>query len=66
MTVQSPGIVKHVNVLKYKHMGVIDIFDIKPVQPFSFDKRMERFNTGIVPWIGLCGVAFKDALCFVT
>ena len=33
----SPCVVKHINVLKNEPMCMIDIYDIKSVKPFSFN-----------------------------
>ena len=51
MTVNAHGIVKCFDVFKNQFMCMCIIKDFKPVDPFSLQKCMERFNTGIIPWI---------------
>lgn len=65
MTVYSPGVVEHIDVLEHEHMCMVDVLDLKAVQPFSFDECMERLDAGIIPRICLRGIAFKDALRFI-
>ena len=49
----TPGVVEHVNVLKYQPMRMLYVTDPEPIQPFPLDQRVERFNAGIVPGVRL-------------
>ena len=51
MTVNAHGIVKCFDVFKNQFMCMCIIKDFKPVDPFSLQKCMERFYTGVIPWI---------------
>ena len=51
MTVNAHGIVKCFDVFKNQFMCMCIIKDFKPVDPFSLQKCMERFDTGVIPWI---------------
>ncbi len=51
MTVNAYGIIKCFDVFKNQFMCMCIIKDFKPVDPFSLQKRMERFYTGVIPWI---------------
>ena len=51
MTVNAHGIVKCFDVFKNQFMCMCIIKDFKPVAPFSLQKCMERFYTGVIPWI---------------
>jgi hypothetical protein len=43
------GVVKGLNVFKNKPVRLAIIPDSESVNPFPFDKRMERFYAGIIP-----------------
>ena len=49
MTVNAHGIVKCFDVFKNQFMCIIK--DFKPIDPLSLQKCMERFYTGVIPWI---------------
>ena len=51
MTVNAHGTVKCFDVFKNQFMCMCIIKDFKPVDPFSLQKCMERFYTGVIPWI---------------
>ena len=51
MTVNAYGIIKCFDVFKNQFMCMCIIKDFKPVDPFSLQKCMERFYTGVIPWI---------------
>ena len=51
MTVNAYGIIKCFDVFKNQFMCMCIIKDFKPVDPFSLQKCMERFDTGVIPWI---------------
>ena len=51
VTVNAHGIVKCFDVFKNQFMCMCIIKDFKPVDPFSLQKCMERFYTGVIPWI---------------
>lgn len=51
MTVNAHGIVKCFDVFKNQFMCMCIIKDFKPVDPFSLQQCMERFDTGVIPWI---------------
>ena len=51
MTVNAHGIVKCFDVFKNQFMCMCIIKDFKPVDSFSLQKCMERFYTGVIPWI---------------
>lgn len=48
MTMDSDRVIKGFNIFKYKTVGMIVVFDIEPVKPFSFNQGMEGFDTGII------------------
>lgn len=45
-------------------MCVVNVLDVEAVQPFSLNECMERLDTGIVPWIRLGGITFKDSTTY--
>lgn len=48
MTIDSDGVIIVFNIFKYKTVSMIVVFDIEPVEPFSFHQGMEGFDTGNV------------------
>ena len=51
VTVNAHGIIKCFDVFKNQFMCMCIIKDFKPIDPFSLQKCMERFYTGVIPWI---------------
>ena len=51
MTVNTHCIVKCFDVLKNQFICMCIIKDFKPIDPFSLQECMERFYTGVIPWI---------------
>ena len=48
MTVDPDSVIKGFNVFENKAISLVVVENAKAIQPFSFDKGMEGFNTGIV------------------
>ena len=57
----TPGVVEHVNVLKYQPMRMLYVTDPEPIQPFPLDQRVERFNYGQNDQADLRADALGDA-----
>lgn len=47
MTMDSDSIIKGFNIFEYKLIGMIVVFDIESVKPFSFNQGMKGFDAGI-------------------
>ena len=66
MTVNAHGIVKCFDVFKNQFMCMCIIKDFKPVDPFSLQKCMERFYTGVIPWICFLWITVNHTFgCFL-
>ena len=51
VTVNAHCIVKCFDVFENQFICMCIIKDFKPIDPFSLQKCMKRFDTGIIPWI---------------
>lgn len=56
VTMNSYCVVKGIDIFKHQLMRMSEILDFEAVEPLSFDKRMKRFNAGIVIRITLLGI----------
>ncbi len=57
MPMNSDSVVKGFDVLKYKTICMIEVFNAESFKPLSLNECMEGLNAGIVPWIGFLGIA---------
>ena len=57
MTMNSDSVIEGFNVFKYKPISMAVVPDTKPVKPFSFNQRMERFNASVIIWIAAMRIA---------
>ena len=51
VTMNAHGVVKCFDVFKNQFICMCIIKDFKPIDPFSLQECMERFYTGVIPWI---------------
>ena len=63
MTMNSDSVIKGFNIFEYKPVGMIVVFDIEPVKPFSFNQGMEGFYAGIVIRITPMRIAMLHRFC---
>ena len=53
MAVYAHGIIERIDILEYEAASMLVILDFKPIEPFTLNERVERFDACVVPWICL-------------